>query len=270
MSIALTLGSEGPGGPCPAIVSRGASAYARGVRPRLVLLASALVVLPASAVADARAYRGPHPVDLEGRWHLEEGTHVHGELAVGLEPFGDVDGVLVFLADPVAYAFPGEVWTYRGAHPLPGGLPAYCGVPGEHRHPFAPEGSFRRDDGGAYVFTGSLRGGVAMVRPGRVAPRRPIVSAGDVPPGDVASRDARPGIAPFWFGGCRHALVWGPDGPVPVPLDGCVPRVGHPRAPEAPGPPPRRSWFDGRYTRTRSGPAGAPRTLPRPRQAPDR
>ncbi|HJL17872.1 MAG TPA: hypothetical protein RMH99_19560, partial [Sandaracinaceae bacterium LLY-WYZ-13_1] len=188
-------------------------------RPVLVLAAVlALSVGASEASAQGHAYRGPHPVDLDGRWHLEDEVHVHGELAVGTAPFGEVDGVRIFLADPTAYGWDGAVWTFRGAHPLPGGMPGYCGIGGDHRHPFAPEGSFRRDDG-VYVFTGAMRGGRSMVRPGRLEPRRPVVRSEDVP------RRGRttPGVAPFWYAGCRHRLVWGPGGPVRVPLAGCRP-----------------------------------------------
>lgn len=231
---------------------------------RLLVVATVLL-LPAAASADARAYRGPHPIDLEGHWHLEDATHVHEELTVGLEPFADVDGLLVFLADPLAFGWSGDVWTYRGAHPMPGGVPGYCGIAGEHRHPFAPEGSFRREDDGTYVFIGGMRGGVAMVRPGRVAPRHPIVTA-------ERPRTTAASVAPYWLGGCLHTLVWGHDGPVPVPLDGCVPAVGLRRRP-ATGPPPapaRPSWFDGRYTRVRARPGVAPARIDRPRQRRDR
>ena len=68
------------------------------------------------ALAEPRAYRGPHPMDLDGRWHDESAVHVHEDLPVGLEPFGNVDGVRVFLADPVSYGWRGETWTFRGAH----------------------------------------------------------------------------------------------------------------------------------------------------------
>lgn len=210
--------------------------------PRAALPLAVLLAIPSLARADLRAYRGPHPLDLEGRWHLEEGAHVHDELAVGLEPFGDADGVLVFLADPGAFGWAGDVWTYRGAHPLPAGAAGYCGIAGEHRHPFAPEGSFRREQGGAYVFTGALRGGLAMVRPGRVAPREAVVVAGGA--------GTAPAAAPYWLGGCLHTLVPGPGGPVPVPVAGCVPRAVPHRARHAPAPPPPLpGTFDGRYSR---------------------
>lgn len=226
-----------------------------------IALAAALALLGASgAAAQARPYRGPHPIDLEGHWHLEEAVHVHDELPVGSAPFGEVEGVRVFLADPVAYGWPGEVWTFRGAHPLPGGLRGYCAIGGEHRHPFAPEGSFRRDDG-VYVFTGAMRGGRDMVRPARLEPRHPVVTA------------ERPPVAPFGvvpFGACPHRLVWGPDGPVRVPLPGCRRRA----APRRSGPgrrggarpaPSSGSWFDGNYSRVESRPAVRP---DRPRAAP--
>jgi hypothetical protein len=126
-----------------------------------------LVTVPAQA--EPRPYRGPHPIDLEGRWHDESAVHVHDDLPVGLEPFASIDGVLVFLADPVGYGWAGETWTYRGAHPLPPRLDGTCGISAEHRHPFAPEGDFRRGEDGVYRFTGALRGGEPTSVPGRVA-----------------------------------------------------------------------------------------------------
>lgn len=213
------------------------------------LWAAGLVVLGAAAAqAQPRAYRGPHPVDLDGHWHHDDAVHVHDELPTGLEPFGDVDGVLVFLADPLAWGFEGDVWTYRGAHPLPGGVPGYCGLSGDHRHPFAPEGTYRRESSGAYRFTGAMRGGVPMARPGRVAPRHPIVTA---------TRGAPITAAPFFQLGCMHQWVTGPDGrPVAVPLAGCIPHRAFPpltRAPvPPPSPPPAPALHP--YSRTRSGP----------------
>jgi len=231
----------------------------RGPRPLVAAAATLALLFASRAEAEARPYRGPHPVDLEGHWHLEDGVHVHEDLAVGTEPFGAVDGVLVFLADPVAYGWTGEVWTFRGAHPLPGGLRGYCGIGGDHRHPFAPEGAFRRDDG-VYVFTGAMRGGRDMVRPGRLGPRHPVVVA-DRPPAGVPTT---PGVAPFWYAGCLHRLVLGPRGPVRVPLPGCRPhreREGHAGARGRPGrraAPPAPSTLDGNYTRFESRPARAP------------
>ncbi len=148
---------------------------------RLCLTVAIVMLSAASARADARAYRGPHPIDEDGNWHFDESVHVHDELPVGLEPFGDIDGLLVFLGDPLEYGYEGEVWTFRGAHPLPGGVSGYCGLAGEHRHHFAPEGEFRRTSEGAYVFTGAMHGGRPTVRPGRTAPAQPMVVAYTLP-----------------------------------------------------------------------------------------
>jgi hypothetical protein len=125
------------------------------------------------AHAQPRPYRGPHPVDLEGHWHDESSVHVHDTMAVGLEPFVSVDGVMVFMADPGAYGYAGQLWTFRDGHPLPAGMgTGYCAIGGAHRHYFAPEGegSFRRTSDGAYVFTGTMRGGVASYVPERLVP----------------------------------------------------------------------------------------------------
>jgi hypothetical protein len=223
-------------------------------RGTIVLVALLALLAPSPGTAQPRAYRGPHPIDLDGRWHLESSTHVHDELATGLEPFGDVDGVLVFLADPLAYGYTGEVWTYRGAHPLPGGLDAYCGIAGEHRHAFAPEGSFRREASGAYAFTGALRGGRRMVRPGIVAPRHPIVVA----PGPAPVTPVIGGT--FFQLGCVHTWVAAADGsPIAVPLPGCVPHAVPPRP--APPPPAPSPSVERPYTSTFSGPATIPRRV---------
>lgn len=198
----------------------------------------AIVLLPTSALAQARAYRGPHPIDLEGHWDLEDELHVHVGLVVGEEPFVEVDGALLFLGDPVAYGWEREVWIFRGAHPLPGGLHGYCGLTGDHAHPFAPEGAFRQESGGAYVFAGGMRGGLPMLRPARVAPRHPIV---------VAEPAIGPVGSTYWWGGCLRTVIVGVDG---APVGICGPSAGvRPRA-RAPAPPPPRPYFDGRYTGT--------------------
>lgn len=182
----------------------------------------------APALAEPRAYRGAHPIDLEGNWDLEDELHVHEDLPVGLEPFAEVDGALVFLADPIAYGYDGAAWIYRGAHPIPGALGrGYCGIPGEHRHAFAPEGSYRREGAGAYVFTGAMRGGYRVVRPARVAPLHPIAIAPPIVLGPVGTT--------FFIGDCLHTVVVGLDGvPVAVPLEECI--VSAPRPPPAPRP----------------------------------
>lgn len=161
----------------------------------LAMVCAAVLAVAGVARAEPRAYRGPHPVDDAGHWHPDETVHVHEQLAVGLDAFADVDGVLVFLGDPVAYGWTGDVFAYRGAHPLPARVGGYCGIRGEHRHTFAPEGSYRRDDTGAYAFVGAMRGGVPTYVPGRLAP--------DVVP-HAAVAVAAP--APMLLGGGE---VWG-------------------------------------------------------------
>jgi hypothetical protein len=160
-------------------------------------LASALVfasvlACAAAAQAEARPYRGPHPVDHRGNWHLQDSVHVHDELAVGTEPFASVDGVLVFLGDPVEYGYDGSVWRYRGVHPLPARIGGYCGLESEHRHPFAPEGQYRREDG-VFVFNGALRGGVQKHRPGRVHPPEEVRRAAE-------TADRAPAYGVWWAG----------------------------------------------------------------------
>ena len=235
-------------------------------------LVALVIVLAAgnSAAAQARPYRGPHPIDLDGHWDLEDAVHVHGELAVGFDPFGDVDGVLVFLGDPLAYGYEGDVWTFRGAHPLPGGMRGYCGLDGEHRHPFAPEGSFRREDDGTHVYVGAMRGGVEMVRPGRAMPRHPIVT-GPL----VASRPTPGTLAPFFYGGCMHQWIWGSASrPVAVPYAGCLPTTpfrhgpaGSGRSPPArvvpPSAPPVQSTVYSRVTSRPAVPVARGRATPR-------
>ena len=155
-------------------------------------LAAIATVVPRAAQAEPRSYRGTHPVDLDGHGHFDDSVHVHDDLPVGLGPFADFDGVLVFLADPEA--FPGEVtsYAYDGTHPLPARFgTAYCGRDGVHSHPFIPEGDYRNEDG-VYHFSGALHGGAPTLRPGRGSPpsrveRRtvPVVPAGGFPYGYV-------------------------------------------------------------------------------------
>src|SRR5689334_4624433 len=157
---------------------------------RVVMVALACcLALTATARADARPYRGPHPLDLEGHWHDEATVHVHDVLPVGLAPFASVDGVMVFLGDPSAYGYAGDVYTYRGAHPLPARMvsAAICGLTGEHRHPFAPEGAFSRESDGAYRFNGAIHGGDTLVVPGRLSPAEGPVAPLETTPVVVAS-----------------------------------------------------------------------------------
>ncbi len=220
--------------------------YDRGVR--FLSICALLLLAPVAASAQRATYRGAHPLDLEGHWHEVEGPHEHDTLLVGDDPFAEVEGTRVFLADPIAYGWTEAVWTFRGAHPLPG-LDAYCGIAGDHRHPFAPEGAFRRTSSGAYVYRGGMRGGVPMVRPARTEPREPVV----VPPAIATP-------APYWFWGCQFQLLPGALGSfVPTPLvSGCVPRGrgrfggttgGGAPATGTSGREPAGSWFDGRYGR---------------------
>lgn len=205
------------------------------------------MLAPAAASAQRVSYLGAHPIDLAGHWDDYEGLHEHDTLLVGADPFGEVDGVRIFLGDPIAYGWTEAVWTYRGAHPIPA-MDAYCGVPGDHRHFFAPEGTFRQTSSGAQVYTEAMRGGLPMVRPARVNPRQPVV----VPP-----RVATP--APYWFFGCQFQLVPGVRGSyVPTPLvSGCVPGNrgtagtywGRASSGSTTASPPANegTWFDGRY-----------------------
>jgi len=235
-----------------------------GVRWLLLFLLS--TTIPATAAAQTASYHGPHPIDLDGHWHLEDAPHEHAELVVGTRPFGEADGQRIFLGDPIAFGWDGEVWTFRGAHPLPGGVPGYCGLPGDHRHAFAPEGRFRRSSAGAHVYTGGMRGGVAMVRPERTTPRNPILTAPAI---------ASP--APYWFLGCQYRLLPGAAGSrVPTALvPGCVPRSGRgygrvlrARPGGAAPSQPNGSYFDGSYTRMRSvdGRGSQPPASPRQRR----
>jgi hypothetical protein len=191
----------------------------------VIRVACVLLLVASSASAEARAYRGAHPVDREGHWHEVEDVHVHDDLPVGLDPFGDVGGVLVFLGDPMLFGYQGDVYTYRGAHPIPH-VEGYCAIAGDHRHTFAPEGAYRRGDDGAYQFSGAMRGGLAMVRPRR---------ANQAPPGPIVARPLRPNQLPYYYG-CPQQIVMGPSGPIAVPLPNCIPAVAVPQP--APTPPP--------------------------------
>lgn len=176
-----------------------------------LFLAAAASLWPAGAHAQ-QVYRGLHPIDLDGHWHLEDAEHVHDGLVVGDGPFGVVDEVHVFLGDPLAYGYDGEVWTYTNAHPLPGGISGYCGITRTHRHPFAPEGSYERESRGVYRYTGGMRGGWAMTEPGRIEPARPVVVA---PPAGSS--------APVLWAGCMYGLTPGRRGGLLLaPLPGCA------------------------------------------------
>lgn len=166
-------------------------------RAALALLAglSALALAP-TAHAEPLPYRGPHPVGFDGSWHLEREVHVHDRLPVGTEPFARVEGVHVFLGDPVAHGYEGTVWTYEGVHPLPWGMPGYCGLSGEHDHPFAPEGQYRRDRGGVYDYVGPLRGGLGTYRPRRVGVPRAVRREREERAEEAAARGYRWGVAP--------------------------------------------------------------------------
>lgn len=235
------------------LVVRGASkAYASIVTLRTWTIGALVLAYAGPALADPRAYRGAHPVDLEGNWHLEGELHVHDDLPVGAEPFAELDGALVFLGDPLAYGWDSSAWTYRGAHPIPAALGrGYCSIPGEHRHAFAPEGSYRREPAGAYVFIGALRGGHAIARPARIAPRVPIVAEGPIVIGPVGTT--------FFVGGCLHTVILGLDDvPVAVPLEECRRHVARPR----PEPPrvDRPDYPPLRSRRMRMSPPGSPRS----------
>jgi hypothetical protein len=198
---------------------------------RLPLITALIIAVAPTALADPRAYRGPHPIDLDGNWDFAEELHVHDDLPVGTEPFAEVDGALVFLGDPIAYGWEGAVYTFRGAHPIPASMGrGYCAMTGEHQHTFAPEGAHRRESAGAYVYTGAMRGGYAMVRPARAIPPHPVVRAGVLPPIGTT----------YFLGGCLHTVIIGGGGiPIAIPVDDCgvVGRVP-PRRP--PSPPPVR------------------------------
>jgi len=231
---------------------RGSTRRCYDLDVRAALLALSVLAAPAIASAQTATYRGPHPIDLEGHWHEVDEAHEHGELLVGAEPFGEAEGIRLFLADPLAYGWDGAVWTYRGAHPLPGGVEGYCGLSGDHRHPWVPEGRFRVIDDRVHVYRGGMRGGLPMARPERTEPRQEVV---------VAPAIASP--APYWFWGCRYRLLPGARGSrVPTPLvTGCAPRSrggggamssgrrGRGRA--SSGRSGGGSYFDGNYTGTR-------------------
>lgn len=184
---------------------------------------------------------------------MEDGEHRHEELPVGRAPFGEVDGILIFLGDPLAYGYDGEVWTFAGAHPLPGGVSGYCGIARPHRHEFAPDGAFRRNDDGSYAYIGAMRGGLAMVEPVRLSPPEPVIPA----PPPLAR-------GTFYFGGCLAELAPGVrGGSVVSALSGCTPSRFSARTPSGGGPATMvgddsPGYFDGRYGRVRGRDARAP------------
>jgi hypothetical protein len=215
-----------------------------------------------SARAEPRPYRGAHPIDHEGHWHDDPSVHVHDDLPIGLGPFVSIDGALVFLSDPVAYGYRGDVWTYGGTHPLPPSYAGVCGIAGEHRHNFVPEGEYRRDENGSFHFTGALRGGSPTYVPGRPSPPESAstTSWGEaemrpppVPWGlPICSPDVPPGF------GCVHPLGDGVE---------VIERERRRRPRPAPRPPMVRA--EGRRHSAAPLPlAGTRRTGPRPAQPP--
>jgi hypothetical protein len=242
------------------------------MKARPLLALSLVLGLPAAALAEPRPYRGPHPLDLEGHWHLDESVHVHDDLPVGLAPFAAIDGVMVFLADPLAYGYPGESWAYQGQHPLPARYGALCGLEGEHRHPFSPEGGdYRRSATGTYRFTGALPGGVPTHRPGRVAPPTPVTPPGAYPPSAVYPTPYGY-YAPFGFPQCTVVTV-DRGGVVTTELvgPGCETVVAPPvRRPPAvrSSPPPPTTPPAVRYPRNRMRGTARPTAPPRPVEPP--
>lgn len=208
-----------------------------------VLVLCALAIA-AEASAEPKPYRGAHPIDLEGRWHYESSAHVHDDLPVGRAPFADIDGVLVFLGDPRAYGYDGEVWTFRGAHPLPPAMNGDCGILGEHAHPFAPEGSFRREASGAYSFTGAFVGGRHSYVPGSTAPPAAITRPSAPTPVVVGAPiqafvNVRPGVYTSVVVNPRSREEGAAPPVPPVP----------PPAPEARAPEPARAVAPGSFRR---------------------
>lgn len=223
---------------------------------------------PALGQAEALPYRGPHPLDLDGHWHEEGAVHVHATLPVGLGPFARIDGVMVFLADPVAYGWDGDVFTYLGVHPLPPRIGEYCGIDGEHRHWFAPEGEFRRDAEGRHRFAGALRGGVPMHRPGRAEPERPVPAPAVGPPAPVYAYPVG-WVAPGGGRGpCELVRRRTPDGAVLVGTGfGCpLPPAGL----RVHGARPRGEWHGRPSWRDATRPAPPPAPAPAPTAAPAR
>ncbi|MFO0695668.1 MAG: hypothetical protein U0230_19055 [Polyangiales bacterium] len=195
-----------------------------------------LFIASVTAHAEAARYLGPHPLDLDGNWHLVEGVHEHGALPVGLEPFGVAGGIHVFLGDPIAYGYTQTVFGYVGGHPLPTPALGYCGLGGVHRHPFVPEGSYQRDGSGNYVYRGAFRGGRARVVPRRTVPPRPVVAGTPTIPFPTPY-GYFPGMG-YWGGPWAFPALGGggPVRPAPAPSDPPAPPAVAPPPPPAPEP----------------------------------
>jgi hypothetical protein len=123
-----------------------------------------LVLMLAGGVAhaDQHAFAGLHPIakGAGGGICEIEGPHVHA-YAVDALQYRVVEGLQVFVGDPVAFGYAGPRYQYKGHHPvhiglIAGGIDtlAYCYLDGPHFHAFAPPEGELSLVGDTYFFVG--------------------------------------------------------------------------------------------------------------------
>ena len=188
-----------------------------------VALGLVLALAPCEARADAITFYGPHPTG-PGAWDASAGAHVAATRGIATDDeIAIVEGVHVFVGDPLLYGYSGAVWTFDGVHPLPGGIEGYCALEGAHRHAFAPDtrdyAEVSAQGATAFRFTGALHGGW----PSFLATRR----------ADASTLAA--GCDPEGAGYDAAAAMY----PVPLPYPVGAPRWRAPRRTTPPPPSPR-------------------------------
>lgn len=175
-------------------------------RSVLVLVALALLALPAVAGSKQVRYVGIHPLPKSegGGICYIEGPHVHVFDADRIQ-YRDHGGANYFVGDPVAYGYDGQRYAYKGHHPIHVAAvvgdddPAdvYCYINGPHYHYFAPaEGPEFKLVGDAYFYVGEPPRAYVDARPAMMKINtvyqplvydRPVVTV-DAPVGWIGAR----------------------------------------------------------------------------------
>jgi hypothetical protein len=107
---------------------------------RSLLLALAIVALPAVAQAKQFRFTGTHPVDHDhgGGYCYIEAPHVHVYAPDHAEVLYRSEGDWHrFVGDPVAFGYQGPRFVFHGAHPVH--AHHHCYLKGDHFHDYQPE-----------------------------------------------------------------------------------------------------------------------------------
>jgi len=158
-------------------------------RLALSMVAAVLLAVPAVAAAKDVRYAGSHPRTgrPDGGFCFLEVVHVHPAVPVNLALYRQVNGLWVFVGDPVPFGWDGPRVRYYGHHPVAVQIllgsrdgHVYCYLDGPHWHPYEPlhrSDWERKDD--VYYFTGAYPQEYERDKPRYVAPvnevYRPIV-----------------------------------------------------------------------------------------------